>query len=63
MDTGKSSRLKRQKQLNTVFRTIMEESHQTLGATRCTLFLYDKEKEMLWSKYAVGKKEFEISMD
>eukprot|EP00121_Abeoforma_whisleri_P004090 Awhi_evm1s3691 len=55
MDTDKAARLKRRKQLNAIFETVMSEGHKTLGADRCTLFLYDRDNEKLWSKYALGE--------
>ena len=41
MDLDKSDRLKKQRELRTLFDTLMEEGHQLIGAEHCTLLLVD----------------------
>lgn len=40
--------------------TIAEQTKYVLNADRCTVFLYDKEKNELWSKVALGMESEEI---
>lgn len=40
--------------------TIAEETRNVLNADRCSVFLYDKEKDELWSKVAQGVEKGEI---
>ena len=40
--------------------TIAEQTKLVLNADRCTVFLYDKEKNELWSKVALGLESSEI---
>lgn len=40
--------------------TIAEQTRMVLNADRCTVFLYDKEKNELWSKVALGLESEEI---
>jgi len=39
MDLEKSERLKKQRELRTLYNTLMEEGHQLIGAQHCALFL------------------------
>ena len=41
MDLDKSDRLKKQRELRTLFDTLMEEGHSLIGAEHCTLLLVD----------------------
>ena len=43
-----------EKDIDTLIRTIAEETKIALNADRCTVFLYDKEKNELYSKVATG---------
>ncbi len=43
-----------EKDINTLIKTIAEETKTALNADRCTVFLYDKEKDELYSKVATG---------
>ena len=43
-----------EKNINTLIRTIAEETKSALNADRCTVFLYDKETNELYSKVATG---------
>eukprot|EP00123_Amoebidium_parasiticum_P020377 comp4872_c1_seq1/m.985 comp4872_c1_seq1/g.985 ORF comp4872_c1_seq1/g.985 comp4872_c1_seq1/m.985 type:complete len:199 (-) comp4872_c1_seq1:8-604(-) len=54
IDTEKAERLKRKKELETIFNTVMLQGNGLVGAERCTLFLLDKEKGELWSQYATN---------
>ena len=55
MDLDRSERLKKAAELDTIFRSVVENGHRTLGAERCTLFLYDGEKQELWTKVSLGE--------
>ena len=55
-----------EKDINTLIRTIAEETKVALNADRCTVFLYDKENNELYSKVATGLddvKELRIPAD
>ena len=41
MDLEKSERLKKQRELRTLYETLMEEGHHFIGAQHCSLFLLD----------------------
>ena len=43
-----------EKNINYLIKTIAEETKTALSADRCTVFLYDKEKNELYSKVATG---------
>jgi GAF domain-containing protein len=43
MDLEKSERLKRQRELRTLYTTLMEEGHELIGAQHCSLFLLDRD--------------------
>ena len=42
MDLEKGERLKKQREMRTLFATLMEEGHKTLGAEHCALYLVDQ---------------------
>ena len=42
MDLEKSERVKRQRELRTLYSTLMEEGHELIGAQHCALFLVDE---------------------
>ena len=46
--------------LDKLLMTIAEQTKLVLNADRCTVFLYDKEKNELWSKVALGMESEEI---
>lgn len=48
-DLRKNERLKRQRELHTLFSTLMEEGHNLIGAEHCTLQLVDSDGEHLFS--------------
>jgi HD-GYP domain-containing protein (c-di-GMP phosphodiesterase class II) len=49
-----------QANLDKLLMTIAEQTKLVLNADRCTVFLYDKEKNELWSKIALGLESEEI---
>ncbi|MBE7711490.1 MAG: GAF domain-containing protein [Cyanobacteria bacterium SIG31] len=55
-----------EKNIDNLIRTIAEETKEALNADRCTVFLYDKENNELYSKVATGlddEKELRIPAD
>ena len=46
--------------LNVLLKVIAEETKIAMHADRCTVFLYDKEKNEIWSKVALGMESQEI---
>ena len=54
-----------EKDINLLIKTIAEETKTALNADRCTVYLYDKESNELYSKVATGLdiKELRISAD
>ena len=46
--------------INVLLKVIAEETKNAIQADRCTVFLYDKEKDELWSKIALGMESQEI---
>ncbi|CAM9497338.1 unnamed protein product [Phaeothamnion confervicola] len=52
IDTTSKEREKKQREMDSLFKTIMDHSHEMLGAERCSLFLVDRRKGELWSKVA-----------
>ena len=48
-----------EKNINVLIRTIAEETKTALNADRCTVFLYDKERNELYSKVATGLDDVE----
>jgi hypothetical protein len=58
MDLGKAERLKREKELDTIFSTIMDAKLcKLLNADRCSLFIVDKPAGQMWTRVALGVKE------
>ena len=47
-----------EKDINVLIKTIAEETKIALNADRCTVFLYDHEREELYSKVATGLDDF-----
>ncbi|MGN1153662.1 MAG: HD domain-containing phosphohydrolase [Candidatus Gastranaerophilaceae bacterium] len=43
-----------EKNIDKLMQTIAEETKEAIQADRCTVFLYDKETDELWSKVALG---------
>lgn len=46
--------------INVLLKVIAEETKATIQADRCTVFLYDKDKNEIWSKVALGLDSQEI---
>ena len=46
--------------INILLKVIAEETKNAIQADRCTVFIYDKEKNELWSKVALGMESQEI---
>ena len=46
--------------INVLLKVIAEETKNAIQADRCTVFIYDKEKNELWSKVALGMDSQEI---
>lgn len=46
--------------INVLLKVIAEETKNAIQADRCTVFIYDKEKNELWSKVALGMESQEI---
>lgn len=57
MDLEAAERAKREKELDTIFRTVILEGNETMRADRSTLFLVDESKAECWSRAAVGLTE------
>ncbi|KAL3902629.1 MAG: hypothetical protein SGARI_005746, partial [Bacillariaceae sp.] len=57
MDTERADRMKKAKELNSIFETVMDQGHKLLGADRATLFMLDDEKKELWSRVGTGIEE------
>ncbi|CAG9482565.1 unnamed protein product [Plasmodium vivax] len=56
IDTTKSERLKKKKELDFIFQMVMCDCSNILNCETSTLFLYDKAKNELWSKAIHGRK-------
>ena len=52
-----------QKNVEKLIETIANITREVLNADRCSIFLYDKEKDILYSKIAHGVKRLEIPKD
>ena len=46
--------------INVLLKVIAEETKNAIQADRCTVFIWDKEKDELWSKVALGLDDTEI---
>lgn len=46
--------------INVLLKVIAEETKNAMQADRCTVFIYDKEKDEIWSKVALGMDSQEI---
>jgi putative methionine-R-sulfoxide reductase with GAF domain len=54
MDTDRADKAKRAKELQSIFVSIMTEGHELVHADRATLWMYDSQNEILWSRVATG---------
>merc|ERR1712226_1657734 len=57
IDLDQKDRLKRVRELDTIFRTVVVQAKGTIGAERCSLFLIDHENKELWTKVQTSHKE------
>ena len=57
MDTDAADRAKRAKELETIFKHVMNDGKQLFGAERASLFMLDEEKGELWSQVATDTKD------
>lgn len=60
MDTDRAEKLKKAKQLSSIFETVMCGGNNLIKSERCTLWMFDREKDELWSKVATGVKGSDI---
>lgn len=49
-----------EKNIDILIKTIAEETKEAIQADRCTVFLYDNERDELWSKVALGLDSMEL---
>jgi hypothetical protein len=56
MDTDRAERVRKAKELQSIFEAILTDGHTFLDAERATLFMLDDEKKELWSRVATGTK-------
>ena len=56
MDTDRADKAKKAKELQSIFESIMSEGHDLVHADRATLWMYDADQELLWSRVATGTK-------
>jgi putative methionine-R-sulfoxide reductase with GAF domain len=54
MDTAKSDRAKKAKELQSIFESIMDKGHTLVDCDRATLWMLDEETNELWSQVATG---------
>ncbi|CAM9271561.1 unnamed protein product [Chrysoparadoxa australica] len=55
IDTTSKEREKRQQEMDTIFRAIMVDGHEVIGAEAISLFFLDRDKQELWSKLATDQ--------
>lgn len=60
MDLEAAERLKKQKELDTIFRTVIAEGNESMQAERTSLFVVDHAKQEVWSRVATGLGDREI---
>mmetsp|Transcript_22179 Transcript_22179/g.32252 ORF Transcript_22179/g.32252 Transcript_22179/m.32252 type:complete len:356 (+) Transcript_22179:305-1372(+) len=63
MDTDRADRLKKEKELTSIFQSVMDEGHKLVNADRCALWMADetkKESDELWSRVVTGTNKKEI---
>ncbi|CAM9113380.1 unnamed protein product [Choristocarpus tenellus] len=54
IDTTTKEREKKQREMDTIFATILDDGHHLVGAEKCSLFFVDEDKGELWSKVATA---------
>jgi len=55
--------MKKAQELTSIFKSVMEDGHHLIGAERATMWIYDKEKDQLWSKIATGESQVRLFCD
>lgn len=55
MDTERTDRARKAKELQSIFDSVMKQGYQLLDAERAALFMLDDEKKELWSSVATGE--------
>ena len=64
MDLDAAERQKRDKELDTIFTTVIHEGSDTLRADRSSLFLVDPDSSEAWTRVAKGLKgEIRVPLD
>ena len=56
MDLDRADRMRKQKELKTLFDTVMEDGHKLVGAQHCTLWIVDEDGEHIWSRAHKGNR-------
>lgn len=54
MDTDRADKAKKAKELKSIFESIMTEGHELVHADRATLWMFDSQNNLLWSRVAMG---------
>lgn len=53
-----------QREMDTLFATILDDGHNVVGAAKCSLFFVDEEKGEVWTKVATDNDgEIKVSLD
>jgi len=60
MDTTKAERMKKAKEMESIFDTVMEGGHELIHADRCALWMFNEDKTQLWSIVHSGTRKLEI---
>eukprot|EP00468_Gymnochlora_sp_CCMP2014_P002153 CAMPEP_0167744484 /NCGR_PEP_ID=MMETSP0110_2-20121227/2618_1 /TAXON_ID=629695 /ORGANISM="Gymnochlora sp., Strain CCMP2014" /LENGTH=329 /DNA_ID=CAMNT_0007629013 /DNA_START=107 /DNA_END=1096 /DNA_ORIENTATION=- len=60
LDTGAAERAKHEKEVETIFNLVLDHGHKVIHCDRASLFIFDKEENVLWSKIATGAEEEKI---
>ena len=59
IDTTKADRMRKAKELHSIFRSVMDEGHETVEAEKSTLWLYERQTQEVWSRhYSSGDRDF-----
>ena len=56
MDLDRADRMRKQKELKTLFDTVMEDGQQPVGAQHCTPWIVDEDGEHIWSRAHKGNR-------
>jgi len=63
MDTEKADRMKKTKELTSIFEAVMVEGKTLVSAERCTLWMLSGDGKELWSRVVVGMEEICLPAD